>query len=68
MVYSKQAAGMPRIISATDLPSGVPFAYHRTIDGVRLELIDLGRSAPDVASYLGGAFDDLLREGSPSWS
>ncbi|MBF6331928.1 VOC family protein [Nocardia transvalensis] len=51
------AAGLPRIVSASDVSTGAPFVYHETSDGIRLELIDIGRTGPGVTFYLSGALD-----------
>ncbi|MEU7145305.1 VOC family protein [Nocardia sp. NPDC046473] len=54
------AEGLPLLISSHDNTTDSPSCYHQTSDGVRLELMDIGRVGPGLALYLSGAADDYL--------
>ncbi|MFI6173419.1 VOC family protein [Nocardia sp. NPDC051052] len=54
------AEGIAQLISSHDNISDSASAYHQTTDGVRLELMDIGRVGPGLAVYLSGTADDYL--------
>ncbi|WP_433579311.1 VOC family protein [Nocardia brasiliensis] len=53
-------AGIPLLSSQYDNQTGAPARYHRTADGVRFELMDIGRVGPGLTTYLSGAADNYL--------
>ncbi|MFF3226510.1 VOC family protein [Nocardia suismassiliense] len=54
------AAGIPLLNAQHDNNTGAPTRYHQTFDGVRFELMDIGRTGPGLATYLSGAADNYL--------
>ncbi|WP_378738229.1 VOC family protein [Nocardia brasiliensis] len=54
------ANGIPLLQKAHDNVVDAPFCYHRTSDGIRLELMDIARVGPGLTTYLSGTADDYL--------
>ncbi|MEV6557456.1 VOC family protein [Nocardia sp. NPDC051756] len=54
------ADGIPQLIASHDNNAGAAINYHQTSDGVRLELMDIGRVGPGLALYLSGSADGYL--------
>ncbi|WP_378738412.1 VOC family protein [Nocardia brasiliensis] len=59
--------GLPLLVSAHENTADAPFCYHLTADGVRLELIDIGRAGPGNAVYLSGAADEYLADAAQAY-
>lgn len=53
-------SGIPLLQTDLDVATGATICYHSTGDGLRLELVDIGRAGPSIASYLSGAADKLI--------